>query len=74
MPLIRKARDQEAVAPPDLLAIKEMLEDGSADERWVAARSACDITDGAKLLSEALARERDTRVREAIFAAVRPVY
>jgi len=70
MPLIRKARDQEIVVPPDLLAIKEILETGTVDERWVAARSAYDITGGAKVLGEALARERDARVREAIFTSL----
>jgi len=70
MPLIRKARDTVTVAPSDLLTITEMFENGTADERWLAARSAYDITDSAKVLGEALARESDVRVREAIFTSL----
>jgi len=70
MPLIRKIRDTATIASPDLLAITEMFKSGTADERWVAARAAYDIADSAKVLGEALARERDARVREAIFTSL----
>ena len=41
----------------------------SPDERWTAARAACDPA-AIPSLGEALARERDARVREAIFTAL----
>ena len=43
---------------------------GTPEERWVAARSAHDIPGSARILAEALIRERNPRVREAMFTSL----
>lgn len=68
MPLIRHKSDAVAaggVAPEGILS----LTSSSSDERWAAARAACDPA-AIPSLAEALAHERDARVREAIFTAL----
>ncbi len=67
MPLIRNEFDKVAagVSRQALPA----LASASPDERWAAARAACDPS-AISSLAEALAQERDTRVREAIFTAL----
>jgi HEAT repeat protein len=64
MPLIRKESDAgvSREALPSLAS-------ASPDERWVAARAARDPA-AVPSLGEALAHERDARVREAIFTAL----
>jgi HEAT repeat protein len=67
MPLIRKDSDRAAARGtreglPSLASV-------SADERWAAARAARDPA-AIPSLGEALAHERDARVREAIFTAL----
>src|ERR1700690_2735336 len=67
MPLIRNESDKAPAsgprqAPPSLAS-------ASADERWAAARAARDPA-AIPSLGEALAHERDSRVREAIFTAL----
>jgi HEAT repeat protein len=67
MPLIRKESDKTAAgvsreALPSLAS-------ASPDERWAAARAARDPA-AIPSLGEALAHERDARVREAIFTAL----
>ncbi len=67
MPLIRKEPDKAAAAAARDAA--PSLASASPDERWAAARAARDPT-AVPALGEALAREGDTRVREAIFTAL----
>ncbi len=67
MPLIRKESDRAKAGvsretPPSLAS-------ESPDERWAAARAARDPA-AVPALGEALAHERDARVREAIFTAL----
>ncbi len=66
MPLIRNASDKAGGASPEALV---SLAGASPDERWAAARAACDPA-AIPSLAEALAHERDPRVREAIFTAL----
>ena len=67
MPLIRKESDKAVASGPR--QAPQSLASASADERWAAARAACD-PDAIPSLGEALAHERDARVREAIFTAL----
>jgi HEAT repeat protein len=67
MPLIRK--EPSEVAPAVSRATLLSLASSSPDERWTAARAARDPA-AIPALGEALANERDTRVREAIFTAL----
>ena len=69
MPLIRKTPDQKP-ASADNLPAPTSLETGSVDERWAAARAAADTPAGAQILGQALLRESDMRVREAIFTSL----
>jgi len=71
MPLIRK----EFVGPTkpneaDLQQATAALRSGTAQERWDAARSLGAQPEAAGVLGEALASERDWRVREAIFTSL----
>ena len=71
MPLIRK----EFVGPTapteaDLQQVTAALRGGTAQERWDAARSLGAQPAAAGMLGEALASERDWRVREAIFTSL----
>jgi HEAT repeat protein len=70
MPLIRKTPDPLSAAPPDAKAVMAALANGTDDERWAAARSAHDLPGGARALGEALAREQNPRVREAMFTSL----
>jgi HEAT repeat protein len=67
MPLIRKESDR-AVSSGPRQALPS-LASASADERWAAARAARGPA-AIPSLGEALARERNARVREAIFTAL----
>ena len=73
MPLIRKAPGGPAPTPAgrqdpgDALAA---LTRGTSEERWAAARTAADLPGGADALGQALADEKDPRVREAILTAL----
>jgi HEAT repeat protein len=46
------------------------LEEGTDDERWSAARSAAEYPNGLSILTHALSRELNPRVREAIFTGL----
>jgi HEAT repeat protein len=71
MPLVRKPSPQAAtVSPPDMANLAVTLSEGSDDERWNAARAAAEAPDGLVILSEAISRESDPRVREAIFTSL----
>ena len=67
MPLIRNESDKATASAPRQAF--PSLASASPDERWAAARAACD-PDAIPSLGEALAHERDARVREAIFTAL----
>lgn len=67
MPLIRKEFDKSGAGA--LSEALPSLASAAADERWAAARAARDPA-AVRSLGEALVRERDRRVREAIFTAL----
>jgi HEAT repeat protein len=70
MPLIRKTSDSLSSPPVDLAAVLAALASGTDDERWAAARAAHDLPGSAQALAEALLRERNSRVREAMFTSL----
>jgi HEAT repeat protein len=70
MPLVRKPSSPAEMPTPDVRKWSKLLADGSDDERWDAARSATLLPDALAVLTDALARERVPRVREAIFTAL----
>jgi HEAT repeat protein len=70
MPLVRKSTEAVTVAALDPAAIANKLLTGSDDERWSAARDAANVPGSAKALGDALLKERDARVREAIFTSL----
>jgi HEAT repeat protein len=67
MPLTRSSPEKPAREAGD---VRAALLRGSADERWAAARSLAQVRQGAPILGEALAAEKDARVREAIFTGL----
>lgn len=69
MPLIRKPQNVLSCPAPDPNALVHLRASG-ADERWAAARQLGGQPGYAVLLAEALAREDDPRVREALFTAL----
>lgn len=74
MPLIRRDPLPAAQAEPRQPA--DLLRDGTADQRWHAARALGGTVDGASAadttaaLTNTLQTERDPRVREAIFTSL----
>ena len=71
MPLIRREPAKPAEpAGADLRQAAAALRNGTAQERWQAARSLAAEPEAAGILGEALATERDMRVREAIFTSL----
>ena len=76
MPLIRKpsTAGAEAAIPqePALQAQAQLalLATGNDDERWAAARAAADLPGGTEALRNALPRETNARVREAMFTSL----
>ena len=70
MPLIRKNSESASTTPVDSAKVLTALANGPDDERWAAARAAADVPGGAKALGEALLRERNPRVREALFTSL----
>jgi HEAT repeat protein len=72
MPLIRKTPSVPAAlqsASPRQPG-PDALTRGSDDERWAAARAAADRPDQVQALAEALLREPNARVREAMFTSL----
>jgi len=67
MPLIKNTFHRPASSSPDPAAA---LTSVSPEERWAAARAAGDDPVNLGALAQVLARESDTRVREAIFTAL----
>lgn len=73
MPLVRKPPPGPPVAASsavDADAIVRALASGTEDERWSAARAAADLPASVPALGAALARERSSVVREALFSAL----
>ncbi len=73
MPLIRKPPTDAPPAPAtaaDLGSIRDGLARGTDDERWSAARAAGELPDSVPALNDALVRERNPVVREALFSAL----
>jgi HEAT repeat protein len=66
MPLTRKPSAAEPLAS----AVAPSLTAADSGERWAAVRVAAGKPDQVPLLAQALAREQDFRVREAIFTAL----
>ena len=74
MPLIRKPSTATSTpsSPPavDAASALFLLENGTDDERWAAARVVSQMTGGVAALAKALVGERDRRVREAILTSL----
>jgi HEAT repeat protein len=72
MPLVRKPAGASSPGLParDSAAVLRLLATGADDERFAAARSAPEVPGGVAALGEALGREQNPRVREAIFTAL----
>src|SRR4051812_43274104 len=69
MPLIRKTPEPQSPVAADLPSLR-LLETGSAEERWAAARAAAASPSNTAVLGAALLREQDVRVRQAIFTSL----
>lgn len=67
MPLIRSNRPAVEAAEPDPAGA---LASGDAEQRWRAARSVANVPGSTTALADALAREKDARVREAILTSL----
>lgn len=70
MPLVRKPADHAPVPEPDAVDVLRLLSSASADERWTAARAASNMAGGVSAIAAALPKERDPRVREAMFTSL----
>ena len=70
MPLIRKPSPPATEPALDDTAAFAALENGTADERWAAARALCGTPGGVAALARAIESERDVRVREAILTSL----
>ena len=69
MPLVRsgQAAPPATVAGPGLVAA---LTGGAVDDRWAAARALGELDEHIDVLAEALEKESEPRVREAIFTSL----
>jgi HEAT repeat protein len=70
MPLIRKPAGSPPAPARDSASMLNALANGTDDERWAAARSVAEVPAGVQALGDALSRERNLRVREAIFTSL----
>jgi HEAT repeat protein len=70
MPLIRRDTPKAPTQAVDTAKLAAALTEGADDERWAAARSAGEIPEGLSILRDALSREANPRVREAIFTSL----
>jgi HEAT repeat protein len=72
VPLIRKPPSASGTdpPPPDAAAVLDALSRGTDDERWSAARAAADLPSAVPVLRDALLRETNRVVREALFSAL----
>src|SRR6185295_10680719 len=69
MPLIRKTATP-APAPARDAGAPETLLRGDDEERWLAARALAQVPGSAPVIAEALRRETNARVREALFTSL----
>ena len=67
MPLVRKP-SKPSVSDP--IQVTASLTGGTSDERWAAVRAAVEKPGSVALLATALAEEKDSRVRAAIFSGL----
>ena len=73
MPLIRKPPSAPSSTDPaalDPAAVLDALTRGTDDQRWSAARAAADLPGSVPALRNALLREENRVVREALFSAL----
>ena len=70
MPLIRKSSTPAPPPSVDGASAFAALEEGTDEERWVAARVVSEMPGGVAALAKALRSERDSRVREAILTSL----
>jgi HEAT repeat protein len=72
MPLVRKPRGTGAGTPsaPDAASVRAALAAGTDEERWAAARAAGELPELVDACAQALRRETNARVREAIFTSL----
>jgi HEAT repeat protein len=70
MPLVRKTPAPAPRPLPTAAAVAAALAGGNDDERWAAARAAGEMPDCIEALGDAVARERNPRIREAIFTSL----
>ena len=70
MPLIRRETPKAPAQSLDTAQLATVLTEGTDEERWAAARSAGEFPEGLSILKDALAREANPRVREAIFTSL----
>ena len=70
MPFVRKPPATTAASSLDANGVLDALARGTDDERWAAARAAAEFPDRAKMLGDAIGREPNARVREAIFTSL----
>ena len=69
MPLVRKSAHPEAPNPDPASALAA-LQNGTADQRWAAARAVSGMPGGLAALAKALAVEQDRHVREVILTSL----
>jgi HEAT repeat protein len=70
MPLIRREAPEVSVQAIDTAMLATALTNGTDEERWAAARSAGETSEGLSILKDALSKEKNPRVREAIFTSL----
>jgi HEAT repeat protein len=70
MPFVRKTPSPSAASPLAADQVLTALASGTDDERWAAARAAAEMPAHAAMLGAAIQRERNPRVREAIFTSL----
>lgn len=70
MPLVRKPSHPAEHRKPAPAEVVAGLLGASPDERWAAARAACELPEAAAALAAALPHETDARVREAMFTGL----
>lgn len=70
MPLIRRDAPKAPAQSVDRAKLAAALTEGTDYERWAAARLAGESPQGLSILRDALSREANPRVREAIFTGL----
>jgi HEAT repeat protein len=70
VPLVRSPSTKVPPAQASAEKVERDLSEGTTDQRWDAARAAPELPNGLELLSRAMSREREPRVREAILTSL----